>query len=326
MLSSSPRIEVVGTARNGIDALEKVAELKPDVIILDLYMDEMDGVAFLKEQMARDPLPVVICSSAAQEGEHVMAAMEAGAVEYVRKPTARAVDQVFQVAGDLIQKTLIAGSIPRDKLTRLNHMHSLTVSQSPVTPINGRNIDMVVIGLSTGGPQALRQLLPCFQKDFPVPVAVVQHIPVGYTGPLAERLNQVSQVEVLEAEEGLEMQPGRVILAKSGYHLVLLPNAGNIVSHLDLNPAGLPHRPAVDILFQSAAEANGQRVLGVVMTGMGSDGTTGSAWIKSQGGTIITEAEESCVVYGMPRSVVEAGLSDKSVPLKWIAEAILEAL
>ncbi len=161
----------------------------------------------------------------------------------------------------------------------------------------------------------------------PVPIAMVLHMPVGYTEMYARRLNQQSNLEVIEAYEGAIVKPGVALLAAAGRHLSFRRQPdGTVVAHLDARPIDTLHRPAVDVLFQSAAEVYRDRVLGIVMTGMGSDGKQGAAWIKSHGGKIITEAEETCVVYGMPRSVVEAGLSDRSVPLTHMAQAILEEI
>jgi two-component system chemotaxis response regulator CheB len=187
--------------------------------------------------------------------------------------------------------------------------------------------DAVVIGISTGGPQALRYLIPQFPADFSAPIAMVLHMPVGYTEMYAAKLNEISRIHMQEAHEGDVMQPGVALLAPAGRHLSLVRNADDqIVAHLDARPFDTPHRPAVDVLFRSAAEVYRNRVLGVVMTGMGNDGMQGAAWIKAQGGMIFTEAEESCVVYGMPRSVAEAGLSDRVVPLERMAQAIMETV
>jgi len=183
----------------------------------------------------------------------------------------------------------------------------------------------VVIGISTGGPQALRFLIPQFPADFPVPIAIVLHMPVGYTQPYAQKLGELSKLRVKEAREGDRFIAGQVLVAQAGRHLMVRRGAnGDGFVQLSLQPIDLPHRPAADILFQSAAEVYRSRVLGVVMTGMGNDGREGAAWIKAQGGTVLTEAEESCVIYGMPRSVVEAGLSDGAVPLNQMARAITE--
>jgi two-component system chemotaxis response regulator CheB len=184
-----------------------------------------------------------------------------------------------------------------------------------------------MIGISTGGPQALKRLIPQLPKDFPVPVVMVMHMPVGYTEMYAAKLNDMSPLEVREAAEGDEVKPGRVFLAAAGRHLLLNRSAkGKVVTHLDARPFSTLHRPSVDVLFQSAAEVYGSRVLGVVMTGMGSDGKQGAAWIKAQGGLVFTEAESSCVVYGMPSVVKEAGLSDKSIALDDMARAIMEVV
>jgi two-component system chemotaxis response regulator CheB len=186
---------------------------------------------------------------------------------------------------------------------------------------------MVVLGISTGGPQALKRLIPQLPADLPVPLLMVMHMPVGYTEMYAKKLNEQSALEVREAAEGDEVKPGMAFLAPAGRHLSLKRDSGGkVVTHLDARPFNTLHRPAVDVLFQSAAEVYGKRVLGVVMTGMGSDGKEGAAWIKSQGGLVFTEAESSCVVYGMPGSVVEAGLSDKSIALEDMARAIREVV
>jgi two-component system chemotaxis response regulator CheB len=187
-------------------------------------------------------------------------------------------------------------------------------------------VDVVVIGISTGGPQGLKAMMPLLPGDLPVPVAIVLHMPVGYTEMYAQKLNEACSLSVKEAAEGDELKAGAVLLAPAGRHLTFRRVAGRVVAHLDLRPLDTPHRPSVDVLFQSAAETFGARTLAVVMTGMGADGREGAAWIKAQGGRVLTEAEESCVVYGMPRSVVEAGLSDASVPLEGMAAAIVERI
>jgi two-component system chemotaxis response regulator CheB len=186
--------------------------------------------------------------------------------------------------------------------------------------------DLVAIGISTGGPQALKQLIPRLPADCPAPIAVVMHMPVGYTEMYARKLDEISPLHVVEAVEGTPIVPGTVVLAQAGRHLKFRRQGAEVVAHLDVLPLDTPHRPSVDALFHSAVEVYGAAVLGVVMTGMGSDGREGAAWIKARGGCILTEAEDSCVVYGMPRSVVEAGLSDGEVPLERMAQAIMERI
>lgn len=324
MLTRSPFLEVVGTARDGQEALQKVEELQPDVVTLDLMMPVMDGVAFVQAQMARRPLPIVIVSIASESSELALAALEAGALDFLQKPTALATEKILEISDDLIQKIKAAASAAAARLRPIPAPAAAPVLPAP--PSSGA-VEVVVIGISTGGPQALRSLIPRLPADCPVPIAMVLHMPVGYTELYAKRLDEISSLRVREAQEGDPLCPGTALLAPAGRHLSLLRGSDGIVrAHLDARPFDTPHRPAADVLFRSAAEAYGGKVLGVVMTGMGSDGREGAAWIKAQGGRIFTETEESCVIYGMPRAVVEAGLSDRSVGLDRMAEAILGAL
>lgn len=327
MLSRSPFIEVVGTAANGREALEKVEELKPDVVSLDLIMPELDGIGFLREQMKRRPLPVVVVSIASENGELVLQAMDLGAVDFIQKPTALATDKIFEITDELIEKVKTAALVSPQKIAGLPVEEAALSSAIPIPAKAKGQVEVVVLGISTGGPQALRTLIPRFPAEFPVPVAMVLHMPVGYTELYAKKLDEISRLKVVEAREGDELKPGLALLAPAGRHLFLSRNRnGAVIAHLDTRPFDTPHRPSVDVLFRSAAEVYGDKVLGVVMTGMGSDGKEGASWIKAQGGRIFTEAEETCVVYGMPRSVVEAGLSDKQVPLYNLAKEIMEVV
>jgi two-component system, chemotaxis family, protein-glutamate methylesterase/glutaminase len=324
MLSRSPFVEVVGTARDGEEALALAEELKPDVITLDLIMPQMDGVTFLREQMARRPLPVVVVSITSESGELMLRALEAGAIDMIQKPTALATEKVFEIADELLAKVKAAAGA-RLKVSPPESPRDLP--QLAMPPARRGAVDIVVLGVSTGGPQALKVLIPQLPADLPVPLAMVLHMPSGYTELYARSLNVVSGLEVMEAREGDLLRPGVALLAPAGRHLSFRRRTdGVVLAHLDLRPLDTPHRPAVDVLFHSAAEVFGNRVLGVVMTGMGSDGTKGAAWIKAQGGMIFTEAEATCVVYGMPRSVEEAGLSDRNIPLTALARAIVEVL
>ena len=326
ILSRSPFVEVVGTARDGREALDLVAELNPDVVTCDLTMPELDGVGFVREQMKRRPVPIIIMSIAKETAEAALTALDAGAVEFVQKPTALASEKIFDVSTELIEKVKAAGKIAMAKITP--PASSERVAQSGQLEIPGSHlVDLVVLGISTGGPQALRRLIPRLPANFPVPLVMVMHMPVGYTELYAAKLNELSPLVVREASEGDELEAGLVLLAPAGRHLTFKRNrAGKVVTHLDARPFDSLHRPSVDVMFQSAAEVYGDRVLGVVMTGMGSDGKNGAAWIKSQGGLVFTEAESSCVVYGMPSVVMEAGLSDKSIALEGMARAIREVV
>jgi two-component system chemotaxis response regulator CheB len=325
MLSRSPFIEVVGTARDGAEALELVEELKPDVVTLDLMMAGMDGLTFLREQMARRPLPVLVVSIANEGSEAVLQALDAGAVDFIQKPTALATEKVFQISDELIEKVKAAADV------------SFAGRQSPAVPrpitsvepplLNTVDIDIVVLGISTGGPQALKYLIPQLPADFPVPIVIVIHMPVGYTELFAQKIDEVSLLKVSEAHTGDLVTRGSVFIAPAGRHLLFQrQSSGTVMIQLDVRPIDTPHRPSVDVLFQSAAEVYGNRVLGIVMTGMGADGQQGAAWIKAQGGHIWTEAESSCIVYGMPRAVDEAHLSDHSIPLDQMASALVRGL
>jgi two-component system chemotaxis response regulator CheB len=324
MLSRSPYIEVVGTARDGVEALEMVEQLHPNVVTCDLMMPRLDGLGFIREQMRRRPVPILILSIAEQDAEQALDALEAGAVDFVRKPTALATDDLLRIREELVEKVKATAEAP---LERLRPKEQPPVPLPPPKRAVPCRIDAVLIGVSTGGPQALRALMPQFPADFPVPIAIVLHMPVGFTALYAEKLSEACMLTVKEAQAGDEMRPGLALLAQAGRHLVLRRNsAGQVIAHLARQPTDLLHRPSVDVLFQSAAEIYGDRTLGVVMTGMGNDGKQGAAWIKAQGGTVLTEAEQSCVIYGMPRAVVEAGLSDAAVPLDRLAQTIMERI
>ena len=333
MLGRSESLQVVGFARDGEEALDQVERLRPDVVTLDLVMPRMNGVEFLREQNRRRRVPVVVCSIAHQSGEMALEAFEEGAVEFVQKPTALATDRVYEIAAELIAKVEAAArAVVAAPLVRAVHVAadgavSAGAQASTARPSRGfGRCDLVVLGVSTGGPQALRQLVPRLTRDFPVPVAIVLHMPVGYTEMYAQRLDAISTLEVSEAREGDELRAGVVLVAPAGWHLTVVRNGRALHAHLDDGPTTTQHRPSVDVLFRSAAEVLGARVLGVVMTGMGNDGLLGAAHIKAQGGRVVTEAESSCVVYGMPRAIVEASLSDRSATLDQMADAIMEMI
>jgi two-component system chemotaxis response regulator CheB len=323
MLARSPFIEVVGIARDGAEGLELAAERNPDVITCDLNMPVMDGVAFVREQMARRPVPIVIVSIAAESGEQALAALDAGAVDFVQKPTALATEKLMDISDELVAKVKAAARAKAGAIAALAAKPRGGILEAPVVR---HGTDIVVLGISTGGPQGLKLMLPRIPLDCPVPIAMVLHMPVGYTKAYAEKLAELCQIRVVEASQGEEIVAGTAYLAPAGRHLTFRRSGGGVFAELTLRPLDTPHRPSVDTLFQSAAEVYGSAVLGVVMTGMGSDGREGAAWIKARGGRILAESEDTCVVYGMPRSVVEAGLADAVVPLDRMAEAIMERI
>jgi two-component system, chemotaxis family, protein-glutamate methylesterase/glutaminase len=289
MLSRSPFLEVVGTARDGREALELVGQLDPDVVTCDLIMPELDGVGFVREQMARRPVPIIIMSIASETGEAALTALDAGAVDFVQKPTALATEKMFEVSDELIEKVKAAADIPMARVRITPPGAETAPPEPPPAVVGGGSADVVVIGISTGGPQALKQLIPQLPADFPAPVAMVMHMPVGYTEMYARKLDEQSPLEVREAREGDVLRAGVALLAPAGRHLTFRRLAdGSVVAHLDSRPFEMPH--------------------------------------KAQGGLVYTESEETCVVYGMPHAVVEAGLSDRSVPLDKMARAIREAV
>jgi two-component system chemotaxis response regulator CheB len=325
MLSGSPFLKVVGIAKDGEEALEKVKELQPDVVTLDLMMPGLDGLGFLARQMASRPLPVIVVSTASGQHELVLQALEAGAVDFVHKPSALATETIFEMSAELIEKVKTAATI------QLRHFEPTPLVKTPLatskTARGTGKVDIIVIGISTGGPQGLKYLIPKLPEDFQIPIAVVLHIPAGFTEMYAARLDKLSELKVMEAKEGNPLRPGLVLIAPGGRHLTFRRDVdGSVAAHVDAQPVDTLHMPSVDVLFESAAETFRDRVLGIVMTGMGSDGKQGAARIKAQGGRIYTEAEETCVVYGMPAAVVEAGLSDRSIPLNRLAEAMLEVV
>jgi len=324
ILNSAPDTEVVGTAADGEEALRRVEELQPDVVTLDLIMPRVDGIQFLKKQMAKRPIPVVVLSIASETGEMAMAALEAGAVELLQKPTALASERIYEVAERLARAVRSAAQASLAKL----EMTKQEPLRAAPPPHRGKGaVDLVALGLSTGGPQALKHVLRGLPRDLRVPVAVVLHMPVGYTELYARSLDAVLELSVREAREADPLEPGRVLIAPAGRHMTFVRSEDGVVrTHLDARPVDTLHRPSVDVMFTSAAKVYGARALGVVMTGMGNDGVEGAREIKAHGGIVFSEAQETSVIYGMPRAVEEAGLSDRVVPLHAMAQAIMEVV
>ncbi len=317
-LAAAPGIEVVDIARDGLEALEKIAMLRPDVVTLDLTMPGLDGVGVMAALPHDDPPRVVLVSVSGRDNAQCVEALQMGAVELVQKPTALATDRLYTL-GEALVRAVRAAASARPRLP--------TLAASPATVAPGaRRADVVVVGTSTGGPQALARLLPALPADLPVPVAVALHIPAGYTEALAQRLDAAAQLTVVEADGEVPLRPGLAVLARGGCHLRLTRRQAAVVAAVEHGSVHLPYRPSVDLLFESAAAAFGARVLGVVLTGMGDDGLRGARAIRAAGGEVIAESESSCIVDGMPRSVREAGLANDEAPLERMAEAIVRRL
>jgi two-component system chemotaxis response regulator CheB len=311
--------EVVGIARDGLEALELIAELTPDVITLDLMMPNLDGIGVLRALPKERAPRVVVVSVSNEESELGVEALQAGAINIVQKPTALATDRLYELKNELVR------AIEEAALAR---SFGPARTQAALAPLGARSTscEIVVIGTSTGGPQALTRLLSSLPKDFPVPLAIALHIPAGYTEELSKRLDRACAIDVLEASDGLALRPGLAVLARGGQHLKLARGHGELVVQVDYEPRTEPHAPSVDLLFETAAERSRAAVLGVVLTGMGNDGLRGAHAIHAAGGKILTESEESCVVYGMPSVVKEAGLSHAEARLEDMALAIARHL
>ncbi len=321
VLGRSPRIEVLGAARDGLEALEMIAALRPDVVTLDLAMPQLDGLAVMR-MLVGPGAPRVVISTGGGESLEVVAALQAGAVDVVHKPTALATGRLYELGDELVEKVLAAA----DAAVRSSPPAAPAAPPAPVKAPLATDKRVLVVGASTGGPSALTRLISALPADFPLPVALVLHIPVGYTAAFAKRLHDASALDVVEAREGLALRVGQVVVAQAGLHLTLALRDGQWRSRLDPQPADAVHRPSVDALFASAARAFGPAVLGVVLTGMGDDGLAGSRAIRAAGGTVLTEAESSCVVYGMPRCVREAGLAAAEAPIDSMAGLVLRHL
>jgi two-component system, chemotaxis family, protein-glutamate methylesterase/glutaminase len=319
VLASDPEIEVAGTAGNGSLALARIPEVKPDLITLDIEMPGMDGLATITEIRKLYPkLPVIMFSNLTKRGAAAtLDALARGATDYVTKPT-RAVSVEgarARVREELIPKikSLCAG---RGKFPRL-----LPAPVAP-TPASAR-IDIVAIGTSTGGPNALAELIPQFPADFSVPIVIVQHMPPLFTRLLADRLNSRSRLKVQEGQEGKKVESGQVWIAPGDRHMAVARKGSDVVLALKRDPPENSCRPAVDVLFRSVADAYGANALAVVLTGMGTDGTLGARVIRDAGGEVIVQDEASSVVWGMPGSVVAASLADRICPLANIVPEVI---
>jgi two-component system chemotaxis response regulator CheB len=314
-LEADGTIEVVGTASDGLEALDLIAQVRPDVVTLDIEMPRLDGLSTLQRLMATQPTPVVMVSSLTREGaDATIRALELGAVDFIEKPALAAA--VGVLADDLIAKVrhasharvqVPAAAAPRTPATRASSTDRWRKR-------------VVVIGSSTGGPQAVRRVLTSLPAGMRVPVVVVQHMPAGFTRSLADRLNDLGPLKVHEAEAGMTLTPGEVLLAPGGYHLTFDRHG---VAALNQEPPEMGVRPAINVTMASIAQIPLANPLAVILTGMGSDGTRGAGLIKAAGGTVLSEAESTCVVYGMPRAVFEAGHVDEVYPLDQMADGIV---
>lgn len=354
LLSGESDIEIVGLAKNGKEGVEMAAQFHPDVITMDIEMPTMDGITALELIMKNNPTPVIMVSSLTKEGaDATLKALDLGAVDFMTKDSQSfggadiergLKDKIRKFAKNKGVVRLLTHSIssqpqqqtPSYRLSgtfSAQHPHVSTpfahsaqngnIDGSKRVVINKTGIKRVVaLGTSTGGPQSLQRVIPLLPADLGVPVVVTQHMPPNFTQSLASRLNTLSKVEVIEAQGKEKLEPNVVYIAKGGYHLKFKKVGPSVYTELSTEPSNVFNIPGVDVMVDSIAELYGKECLGVIMTGMGSDGCKGLTNLKKIGGTIIAQNEPSCIVYGMPRAVVEAGIADEIVPLDEIAARI----
>ncbi len=337
MLEEAPDLKVVATARDGVDALEKIEEYNPDIVTLDIEMPRMDGITCLKKIMATHPLPVLMVSSLTQEGaQATLDALSLGALDFIPKESSFATMTIMQIQQDLQEKVRRLATSPKfhPRSPAEPPAHAAPPAPAAARPLPARPAvplppgtalpispmaDLLVIGSSTGGPKALQDILPALPADLPVPCLVVQHMPSTFTKPFADRLDGLCQVHVKEAEQGESLKAGTVYIAPGGIHMLYGARGPKGCVELSPEPVTSLHRPSVDVLFLSVAEQYRGQVLATILTGMGADGAKGMEQLKRKGAHTLAESEESCVVYGMPRAAVERGCVDLVAPLPDIA-------
>ncbi len=320
-LNEDPDIQVVGAASNGREALKLIPQLQPDVITLDVEMPHLDGLSTLREIMRDFPRPVIMFSSLTREGtSETIQALMLGAVDFIPKPLNRL--DTRNVMEEVTAKVKLAAGARVKPVVLLPFKPSAVTSEKKVRAYR-KTAPVILIGSSTGGPGALSEIIPALSADLPSPVLIVQHMPAGFTRSLSERLNTLSTLKVKEAEPGDELLVGQVLVAPGGFHMIL-DEKDRIA--LNQNPSVHGVRPAVDVTLNSLTRQLGGNVIGVILTGMGSDGALGMSILHSAGGYVIAEHESTCVVWGMPRSVVEAGAASVVLPRPQIAKAIESAV
>ncbi|MEJ8546469.1 chemotaxis-specific protein-glutamate methyltransferase CheB [Brevibacillus borstelensis] len=348
ILQSDPEIEVIDRAKNGLECVEKAKKLEPDVITLDIEMPIMNGLEALEQLMKQNPVPVVMLSSLTKEGaEATIRALELGAIDFVAKPSGPISLDIHKVGDRLIERVKAAAQAK--KRTKKFTLHPESTSSSPLIPTKATDeksagqakavpdsplkrvpsgaARLVVLGTSTGGPKALQTVLTALPAQLPAPIAIVQHMPAGFTKSLAQRLDSLCAIRVTEVTDGEWLEPGTAYIAPGGYHFEIQQTNGRLQAKLHQEEPRGGHRPSVDILFESVSRLTKVDKWSIIMTGMGNDGTKGLIKMKETGPvTSIIEDESTCVVFGMPRAAIQAGLADHVVPLHKIAETLCKLL
>ncbi len=321
MLQSSPLIAVVGTARNGKDGLEQARRLRPDLITLDIEMPVMDGLSVLPSLLDELNCPVIMLSSHTQEGaKATLDALELGAVDFVPKPAQDLVWDITKIRDELVEKVVSTAKsrrVPRPPSPSQRLVSRKNEDMAPVTPkvVDGPVRCIVAIGASTGGPQALQTVLTSFEADIPASFVVVQHMPPRFTKSLAQRLDGLCQISVDEAEDGEILREGHALIAKADWHMTLVAEGGRLRTRLQQTPPVSGHRPSVSALFASLPVAMSTKLIAVVLTGMGNDGSAGVVTVKEAGGIILAEDASTAVINGMPKAAAQTGCVDHLVPL-----------
>lgn len=317
LLESHPDIYVAGTTHNGKEALKAVERLKPDLVLLDLEMPEMDGFTFLRILMKTNPIPVIVVSS--RDGDRdVFKAMELGAVDFIPKPIKQISNKLFDIKETLLCKIL---SIPHLKLKSIEgallkeEKAATPTFEKETLPSNALEAEAVAIGASAGGPPAIHWILSQIPKPLPIPIVISQHMPPGFTNAFAERLDKDCPMEVKEACDGKTVQGGKVLIAPGGWHLTFKKRGGEITVRLIKGRQVDKYIPSIDLMFESAASIWGRQLIGIVLTGMGSDGARGAAVLKEKGGYCIAESEDTAIISSMPQAVISSGSADEVLPV-----------
>jgi len=329
-LSEHPRLHVVGTARDGQEALQKIEQLNPDVVTLDVEMPVMNGLETLKHIMQKKPLPVVMISSTTTEGaENTILALQYGAVDFIAKPSGAISLDLYKIKDKMIEKVFLASEANLRTVKIKQKMSMLPQKQYSKIGVSERNNaigkkKIIAIGTSTGGPRALQHVLTKFPATIDAPILIVQHMPKGFTKSLATRLDSLCNIRVKEAEDGEVIQKGTAYIAPGGNHLYVKRVGTSLAIHLDEAAPRNGHRPSVDVMFESLSALTDYEKVAVIMTGMGSDGTAGLKQLKASGNTfVVAESAESSVVFGMPKSAIAANVVDEIVHVDDIAEAVM---
>ncbi|WP_031385588.1 protein-glutamate methylesterase/protein-glutamine glutaminase [Desulfonatronum thiodismutans] len=333
MLDGDPEIQVVGTARDGSEGLDKARQLQPDVITMDIEMPRMDGLTALRHIMMEMPRPVIMVSSLTTEGaEATLKAMELGAVDFIPKQLSRVSLDIVKIENDLRSKVKIVAKrkirAPRAP-RRIGMVAAPTVEKPSLEGVSKKgpqSRDVVAIGVSTGGPPAIQKVLSKLPANFPACILIAQHMPQAFTGPFAKRLDAVCQIKVKEAEAGDRVQAGVAFVAPGGQHLSIDQKVSRIDLLVSPEPKEALYKPSANVLIASVAQGVGKRGVGVILTGMGSDGLEGIRQLKQKNGYILAQDDASCVVYGMPKAIVDAGLADEVLDIDDIAQGIMNAL